>query len=98
MQNTNYWTAIPHQLLVENEAMWPQGVHRYCRSYLVCEERENNFFLTLGAWILPRLASLTVIQSGIIYCRWLAAHMEYRIQVMILEEFLRFSFYEFEEY
>ena len=48
-QNTNYRTAIPHQLLVENEAMWPQGVHRYCRSYLVCEERENNFFLTLGA-------------------------------------------------
>jgi len=34
--------AIPHQL-VENRAIWSQGVYCYLRSYFVYEGREENF-------------------------------------------------------
>jgi len=34
--------AIPHQL-VENKAIWSQGVYCCWRRYFVCEGREENF-------------------------------------------------------
>ena len=36
------WMPIPQQL-VENKAIWSQGVYFYWRRYFVCEGRKENF-------------------------------------------------------